>query len=51
MGLSSTTIQTWGDIKTMFLLKYQDYFQTIDLREDIFRMKHKEEENLEDYVE
>lgn len=51
MGLSFATIWTGGDMKTTFLSKYQDYCQTKDLREEIFRMTQKEEEILEDYVE
>jgi len=51
MGLGSATIRTWSDMKETFLYKYQDYYRTRDLQEEIFRMTKKEEESLEDYVE
>jgi len=51
MGLGSATICTWGDMKYTFQSIYQDYCWTMYLREEIFRMTQKEEENLEDYVE
>ena len=51
MGLGSDTNWTWGEMKTTFLTKYQDYCQTKDLREEIFKMTQKEEESLADYVE
>jgi len=38
MGLGSATIQTWGDMKDTFLSKYQNFCQTRDLREEIFKM-------------
>jgi len=50
MGLGSTTIRTWSDIKETFLSKYKDYCKTRDFREEIIRMTQKEEEVLEDYV-
>jgi hypothetical protein len=31
--------------------KYQDYFQIREKREEVFKMIHKEDENLEDFVE
>jgi hypothetical protein len=34
-----------------FLIKYQDYCKARELREEIFKMKQKEEESLEDYLE
>ena len=51
MGLGSASIRTWNDMKGMFLSKYQDYYRTRELREDIFIMTQKEDESLEDYVE
>jgi len=51
MGLGSTTIEIWGEMKETFLSKYQDYFQNRDLREEILNMTQKEEDILEDYVE
>ena len=37
-------------MKETFLSKYQDYFWTKDLKEEIFRITQKEE-SLEDYME
>lgn len=51
MGLGYASIQTWSDMKETFLSKYQDYFKTRDLIEEVFRMTQKEDESLEDYVE
>lgn len=42
MGLGSTSISMWNDMKETFLSKYEDYFRTKDLREDIFRKTQKE---------
>ena len=38
-------------MKNFFLKKYQPYCRTRDSKDDIFRMTHHEEENLEDYLE
>jgi len=51
MGLGSTSIRTWSNVKETFLSKYQDYCRMRDLREQVFRMTQKEDESLEDYVE
>ena len=48
MSLDGNCIQTWEDMKNVFLKKYQDYCKT---NEDIFSMIKGEYENLEDYVE
>jgi len=34
-----------------FLEKYQDYCKDKEIREEVFRMVHHEDESLEDYVE
>ena len=51
MRLGVGTIWTWSGMKGAFLFKYQDYYQTRDLKEEIFRISQKEEESLEDYME
>lgn len=38
-------------MKKTFLEKYQDYCRSWELREAIFNMTYKEEENLEYYVD
>lgn len=38
-------------MKEEFLLKYHDYYQANDLKEEIFRITQKEEKSLEDYME
>jgi hypothetical protein len=48
MGLAENNIQTWEDMKKVFLKRYQDYCKA---REEIFRMTQGEDEILEEYVE
>ena len=48
MSLGGNCIQTWEDMKNIFLKKYQDYCKS---NEDIFGMIQVEDEILEDYVE
>ena len=48
MNLGGNCIQTWEDMKNVFLKKYQDYCKA---DEDIFNMIQGEDERLEDYVE
>jgi len=38
-------------MRNTFLKNYQDYCKATKLREDIFKMTQKEEENLQDYLE
>jgi hypothetical protein len=38
-------------MKDIFLKKYQDYWNTKDSRNDIFKIQQLEDENLEDYME
>jgi len=38
-------------MKETFLSKYEYYYRTRDLREEVFKMMQKEDESLEDYVE
>ena len=48
MGLGGNCIQTWEDMKNVFLNKYQEYCKA---SEDIFNKIQAEDESLEDYVE
>ena len=48
MSLGGNCIQTWVDMKHMFLKRYQDYCM---VNEDIFEITQGEEETLENYVE
>jgi hypothetical protein len=48
MSLGGNSIQTWEDMKYVFLQRYQDYCRVND---DIFGMTQGEEESLEEYVE
>ena len=51
MGLGGKTITTWEEMKTTFLDKYQDYFKSRDVKEDIFKIMQKEDENMEEFLE
>ena len=48
MSLSGNCVQTWEDMKHVFLKRYQDYCR---VNEDIFEMTQGEEESLEEYIE
>ena len=51
MGLGGGTINNWDQMKKNFLNKYQVYFQTRELKDEIFNMSTKYNETLEEYVE
>jgi hypothetical protein len=51
MGLGGGTINVWDEMKHSFLIKYQDYCITRDLKDEIFQMTAKENESLEEYIE
>ena len=51
MRLGGKTISSWDAMKEVFLEKYQDYFKSCDIKEDIFKFVQKEDENMEDCVE
>lgn len=51
MGLGAQAITTWDQMKEGFLTKYQDYCQTRERKEELFKMVQKEDESLEDFVE
>ena len=51
MGLGESNIRSWEGMKDIFLNKYQDYCKSKDSHNDIFKIQHLEDENLEDYME
>ena len=51
MSLGGGTITNWDRMKHVFLEKYQEYCNTKDKREELFKMVQKEDESLEDFVE
>ena len=51
MGLGESTIRTKDDMKTSFLLKYQEYCKPKDSQHDIFKIQQLEDESLEEYLE
>lgn len=38
MGFGGCTINSWDDMKTYFLMKYQDQYRTRELKDGIFKM-------------
>ena len=51
MGLGKHIINSWDDMKTSFLTRYQDFCKTRELKDEIFNMAVEDNENLEEYVE
>lgn len=51
MGLGGRSITMWEAMRTAFLEKYQDYYKSWDIKEELFKFIQKEDENMEDYVE
>ena len=51
MGLGEYSIRSWEQMKNYFLNKYQDYCQSRDAKNDIFKMQQMEDATLEDYLE
>lgn len=51
MGLGGNSIATWNDMRTTFLEKYQDYYKSWNVKEEIFKFTQKEDKSLEDCVE
>ena len=51
MGLGSYPIRTWEEMKNLFLEKYKDYCMPHNLKDEVFKMMQKEDENLEDFIE
>ena len=50
MSLGGETIIMWEQMKQVFLEKYQEYCNTKDKREELFKMVQRDEESLEDFV-
>eukprot|EP00253_Pinus_taeda_P025658 PITA_25658 len=51
MGLGGGVINNWDQMKESFLKKYQDYFKSIELKDEIIQMVARPNEALEKYVE
>ena len=51
MSLGGGTVANWDSMKQVFLEKYQEYCNTKDKREELFKMVQKEDESLEDFGE
>ena len=51
MTLGTNSIKTWDDMKKVFLEKYKNHYKHHDLRNEVFKMNKKDDENLEDLVE
>jgi len=51
MGLGGGTINSWDEMKTSFLKRYQDFCKNRELKDEIFKMSAKDNETLEEYVE
>lgn len=50
-GFRGKSITTWDDMKKIFLEKYQDYHNSRDIKDKIFKIMQKEDENMEEFVE
>ena len=51
MILGGGTVTTWDRMKQVFLEKYQEYCNTKDKREELFKMVQRDDESLEYFVE
>jgi len=51
MGLGGGVINNWEQMKESFLKKYQDYWRSRELKDEIFQMIARPNETLEEYVE
>ena len=50
MSLGGGTVTTWDRMKQVFLEKYQEYCNTKDKREELFKMVQRDDESMEDFV-
>lgn len=50
MGLGGCTINSQDVMKTYFLKRYQDFYKTRELKDEIFKMDAKDNETLKEYV-
>lgn len=44
-------MNSWDDMKTPFLTRYQDLCKTRELKDEIFKMTAKDNEIVEEYIE
>ena len=51
MIMGGGIVTTWDRMKQVFLVKYQEYCNTKDKREELFKMVQMDDEILEDFVE
>ena len=51
MSLGGETITTWEQMKQVFLGKYQEYCNTKEKWEELFKMVQKDEESMEYFIE
>ena len=51
MSLGGGTFTNWDRMKQVFLEKYQEYCNTKDKREELFKMVQRDDESLEYFVE
>lgn len=51
MVLPSNSISTWAQMETAFLYKYQDYCKGRNRKEEFFKIKQEDDENIEDYLD
>jgi len=47
MGLGGGTINSWDEMKTSFLKRFQDFCKNMELKDEIFKMTAKDNETLE----
>ena len=50
MSLGGRNVTNWDRMKQVFLEKYQEYCNTKDKREELFKMVQRDDEILEDVV-
>ena len=48
MSLWMNSIRTWAQMKEVFLGKYRYYCMPSNIKDEVFKMKQKEDENLEE---
>eukprot|EP00253_Pinus_taeda_P006222 PITA_06222 len=51
MGLGGGVINNWEQMKESFLKKYEDYYRSRELKDEIFQMIARPNKTLEEYVE
>ena len=51
MGIRTHSIRTQYEMKRVFLEKYKDCFMHRNLKDEVFKIVQREDENLEDMVE